>query len=128
MKRFLIYHLPAILYAALIIYVSSIKNLSPPDISLFKYDKLIHFLEYAIFAFLVFRSFRNLMPPERFKYVAYLSVLFLVVFAVFDEYFQSKIPGRQSDILDVISDILGGFLLILILHFRHKKSLPGRSK
>lgn len=123
MKRFLIYHLPAILYGGLIIYVSSIPNLNRPDFSLFKYDKLIHFLEYAIFAFLICRSFFQLIPHRKYKYVTYLSLLFLTLFALFDEFFQSRIPGRESDILDVFSDILGGFLLVVILHIRHRKRL-----
>jgi VanZ family protein len=122
MRKLLIYHLPAILYAVLIIYVSSIPNLRPPDISLFKYDKLIHFLEYAVFAVLIYRSFRHLAPPNKFKYVPYLSLLFLAIFALFDEYFQARIPGRDSDVVDAFSDILGGFLIILILHFWTKRA------
>jgi len=123
MKKLLIYHLPAILYAGLIIYISSIPNLRPPNISLFKYDKLVHFLEYAVFAFLIYRSFLHLIPPRKFKFVIYFSLVFLALFAFFDEYFQAHIPGRDSDILDAIADILGGFLLIIILHIRHKRRL-----
>ena len=126
MKKFLIYHLPAFLYGGLIIYISSIPNLNRPDISLLKYDKLIHLLEYAIFAFLIYRSFLQLFPLRKFNYVAYFSLLFLSIFAFFDEFFQSRIPGRDSDIYDVLSDILGGFLLILILHIIYKKRLSGK--
>jgi VanZ family protein len=124
MRKFLIYHLPTILYAALIIYVSSIPNLRPPNISLFKYDKLIHFLEYAVFAFLIYRSFRHLASPQKLKYVPYFSVLFLAIFALIDESFQSRIPGRHSDIFDAVSDILGGILLILILHLWSRRNRP----
>lgn len=125
MRNFLIYHLPAILYGGLIIYVSSIPNLNRPDFSLFKYDKLIHLIEYAVFAFLIYRSFLQLFPHRKFNYVAYFSLLFLSIFALFDEFFQSRIPGRESDIFDVFSDILGGFLLIIFLHLRYKKRLSG---
>jgi VanZ family protein len=120
-KKFLIYHLPVILYAALVIYISSIPNLNRPDIEILKYDKIIHFIEYAIFAILVFRSFSHIFSRQRLRLVVYSSLLFLVVFAFIDEFFQSHIPGRDSDIFDVLFDVLGGFLLIIILYIRQKK-------
>ena len=57
MKNSLKYHTPAIAYAALIIVVSSIESLSAPQIDWLSTDKLAHVVEYALFAFLFYRSF-----------------------------------------------------------------------
>jgi VanZ family protein len=122
MERFLKYHLPVILYGALIIIISSIPGLNKSRIAVLGYDKIIHFLEYAIFAFLLFRSFIRIrfISGGNARYVPYLSFLFLALFAVLDELFQAGVPGRESDILDIAFDILGGLLVISILHFRRR--------
>jgi VanZ family protein len=121
-ERFLKYHLPVILYGALIIIISSIPGLNKSRIVVLGYDKVIHFFEYAIFAYLLFRSCVRIrfISGSNARYVPYLSLLFLAAFAVFDELFQARVPGRESDILDIAFDILGGLLVISILFFRRK--------
>jgi VanZ family protein len=120
LKAFAIYHLPAILYAALIISLSSISNLHLPRLKHIEVDKIAHFIEYAIFAALVFRSFSHLSPRFRPQTVFLLSLLVMVIFAAGDESFQRLIPGRQPDTMDFVSDILGA-IIILLLHWWWKK-------
>lgn len=112
---FLRYHLPAILYAAAILGVSCIPNLKTPEIRFLTKDKVAHFLEYAIFAFLAFRSFAYLSSPKRIGTVTLLTLLLLAGFAVVDELLQGFIPGRQSDILDCVADLTGGSLVAITL-------------
>ena len=100
MKRFSKYHLPAILYAALILVLSSLPGLGVPQIKIVALDKVIHFIEYAIFAVLIYRSFSNLSDKLQGRIVVFFSMLFVVLFALFDELYQSYIPGRQSDPFD----------------------------
>ena len=54
-RTLLVYHLPVLLYAGGIIAVSSIRNLPSPQIEGLAMDKVAHFVEYALFAFLAFR-------------------------------------------------------------------------
>ena len=112
---FLKYHLPAILYAAAILSVSCIPNLKTPEIRFLAKDKVAHFLEYAIFAFLAFRSFAHLSGRKRIGTVILLTLLLLAGFAVVDELLQGFIPGRHSDILDYAADLAGGSLVAIIL-------------
>ncbi len=120
MKKFLLYHLPAISYAGLIIALSSIPNLNQNRSFLFGYDKLIHFAEYAIFAILIFRSFSHISIKIQFKATIYLSFAFIAIFALFDELYQSRIPGRETDLYDILSDILGAALIVIVMAVRRR--------
>lgn len=125
LKKFLVYHLPAIGYAALIIALSSIPELNRSQLKILRFDKVVHFFEYAVFAFLIYRSFSNLTQRLRDKYVILLSILVVVLFSMFDEIYQSYVPGRQSDPVDMIFDILGASCIIILLSFRKKRSRTG---
>lgn len=123
-KIILSYHLPAMLYAGLIVVLSSVPHLRSPILGIFSSDKLIHFAEYAIFAFLFYRSFAySFSKSSRFNsgsMAALLTFALLLIFAIGDELHQMFVPGRSADIFDVIADILGGTLVILALHRRNK--------
>jgi VanZ family protein len=114
-NMFLKYHLPAILYAAAILAVSCIPNLKSPEIRFLTKDKVAHFLEYAIFAFLTFRSFAHLSGRSRTATVALMTLLLLAGFAVVDELLQGFIPGRHADIRDYAADLAGGSLVVILL-------------
>jgi len=119
--RFAWYHLPMIIYAAAIITVSSIPYLRTPEVKNFAFDKLAHFCEYAVFAVIVFRSFSNfrrLIPVNR----AFLfSVLFVAIFAAFDEYYQHFIPGRFSSAADAAADLTGALLVLAFFELRRRR-------
>jgi len=117
LKNFVLYHLPAILYAALVVTLSSIPYLGQKHPEIFGLDKIIHFIEYALFAVLIFRSFSHISEKLKMRLVVLLSFLFVILFAVFDEYYQSHIPGRQPDMYDLIFDIFGALIILLIMGF-----------
>ena len=120
---FIRYHLPALLYAAMIIIVSSVPNLhsSTPDFPWL--DKVAHFTEYALFSILVFRSFANISSKMHINYTFLLSLLFIVCFAILDEFYQRYIPGRSSDVADILFDLLGSALILFILWRTAKRRL-----
>ncbi|MEE8576992.1 MAG: VanZ family protein [candidate division Zixibacteria bacterium] len=123
--RFAIYHLPVILYGAAIIAVSSVPNLRSPELRLISLDKLAHFLEYALFAFITFRSFSNLKRKLPLDSAYLLTVFFVSLFAVLDEYYQSYVPGRQSDPADLLVDILGAILVASFFWLRLRRARSG---
>ena len=118
LRNFAWYHLPAILFAVAILSVSSIPNLHGPELRVVPFDKLAHFLEYAFFSFLIFRSLSRLTWIERATTVFLLSLLILSLFAAGDEYFQRFVPGRQSDPADFAADVIGGILILTYLWLR----------
>jgi len=120
-RKFVYYHLPVILFAGAIITVSSIPYMQTPEFKLIAVDKLGHFLEYAIFAFLTFRSFSNFRENMSGNLAYVMSLLFLGLFAILDEYYQSFIPGRFSDVADFMVDISGSFLVVTFFWLRYRR-------
>ena len=125
-RDILFYHLPALVYAALIIGISSIPKLRTPELGFIATDKLLHFVEYGVFAFLFYRSFSRLQRLRSGRLVALLTVMFLALFAAGDEYHQRFVRGRVMDEFDFVADIAGGALVTLWLS-RRSRSRPGNS-
>jgi VanZ family protein len=99
--------LPFIIWAALVFVVSSIPRLSVPDLGMPRWsDKVAHFIEYAVLAFLFYRGeggqrWRMGIPAWLLVIVATLAI------ASLDEYHQRFIPGRDSSIMDWTADGAG---------------------
>ena len=119
---FLQYHLPVVLYAAAILAVSSMASLSPPQVKFIALDKLAHFLEYAIFAFIAFRSFSHIGRAVSLDLSYLLTILFVSLFAVGDEYYQSFVPGRLMDGYDLLMDIVGALLVATFFWLRRRRT------
>ncbi len=122
MKIFFLYHFPAIIYGLVIFLLSSVPGMKLPEYGFLRADKLLHFLEYALFAILIFRSFSQLFRKQKFHYVIVVSSFFLILFALLDEYYQKYIPGRESDVADVILDVLGASLILFSLWIRQHRN------
>lgn len=114
MKRFLKYHLPFLLYAALILLVSSVPNLKSPELRFVAFDKMAHLGEYALFTLLAIRSLGRLTKPGRLWQAYLATFLSLVFFALIDEWVQSFVPGRHSDRADYLTDLLAGTVVIFL--------------
>ena len=72
---------------------------------LWKYDKVVHFIEYLGVGFLLINAMKiQPLRQAHWKYALY----FLVIFPMFDEVLQYFTPTRIPDIFDVIVDIFGG--------------------
>jgi VanZ family protein len=124
MRTFLVYHLPAIAYAGLIIALSTLTNVTLPRTQFVELDKVIHFAEYAVFGFLVWRSFcrahKSVGPID----AAFLGVAFVTLFALTDELYQSYVPNRKADIADFYTDVVGAAVAIavcVVVRFRTQR-------
>ena len=74
---------------------------------LWKYDKVVHLLEYFGVGFLLINALK-IKPITKIQWEYALCFLFL--FPIFDEMLQYFIPNRIPDIFDGLSDIIGGLL------------------
>ncbi len=97
-----------ILYALLIIGLSSIPGKSFPNMKLLTYDKLIHVGEYAIFGALVSRALIIRVTARGRLFL--FTLLITGIFAALDESYQILIPGRDDSYGDWAADV-GGVLL-----------------
>lgn len=107
LRQFIVFHLPMLLYASLIVTLSSIPDMRTPVLTFKWGDKLAHLAEYGMFAFLAFRSFKVLAPGLHRTAALAMAMLFVGGFALVDEAYQSLVPGRYSDAYDLLYDLIG---------------------
>ena len=113
----------ALLYALLIIGLSSIPGSSYPNVRLLSYDKVIHFSEYAIFGVLISRVL--VVKFTSFWLVLLVVLLIAAVFGAADEIYQRLIPGRDASVGDWVADVAGGVaggLVALRLRAKHDQA------
>ena len=117
-RKFLIYQFPVILWAVIILTVSSIPRFPETTPEWENFDKVIHFVEYGIFGFLLTRALYFQDKNSIKKFAVVLSVLICGIFAGFDEIHQRYIPGRFVSLGDLAAD-LSGILLAQIFFIRN---------
>lgn len=100
------------LFALAILTASSIPGKSLPSLIVLSPDKLLHVDEYSILGYLAYKSFES---------VSLILFIGAFIFAGFDEFWQSFIPGRSPSIYDVIADIIGFILVAGTLYYRSRK-------
>ena len=96
--------LPPLAYMGLIFYLSS-QSAPLPELTEHVWDKLLHFAEYGALAFLLSRA----LVGEGMGWVTALAVAIVLAsgYAASDEWHQSFVPLRNSDIHDWMADTLG---------------------
>jgi len=124
--KFFTYQFPVILWALIILTVSSVPQFMAVQPHWSKYDKIVHFIEYGVFGFLLTRAlyFQNNISVKKYSIV--LAIVIGILFAGIDEIHQRYIPGRLESFGDFISDILGitaAQVFFIRKSFRHKDSL-----
>jgi len=109
---FLFYWGPFLAFASAILLFSSVPRL--PEVPRGS-DKVLHFLEYAVFAFLFWRALvkKDLFS---FRWASFLPVVLISPgFAALDELYQSTVPGRHASFSDWWADVAGIFALITLI-------------
>lgn len=93
------------LVAATIFLASSRSTVAAPGIN--NFDKIAHFSVYGLLATLLVRLGRG---PRAIAF----ALLFTSVYGTSDEWHQSYVPGRSSEIADWCADTLGAALAIAL--------------
>jgi len=105
-KQFLIYRLPAIAWAVLLFFLSSIPSRSLPKFVINVRDLFLHFIFYSVFGLLL--SHAMIERPERAsRWSRWLVVGIGVLYGASDELHQSFVPGRACSFLDFLADSAG---------------------
>lgn len=123
-KKFFYHKLPPVLYALAIIVVSSIPTAQPPGLDVPNIDKFYHWLEYFIFALLIFRAFPDVRLSKNRGIYNLLLFCFGLVYAALDETVQYFVPNRDSSFGDWTADAIGyvvGGLLFLLYQAKFSK-------
>src|SRR6185295_14844339 len=98
--------LPVVLYVAIIFMLSAQQNLAPPFHVPFS-DKVAHILEYGGLGGLLGRAVMATWKGASFQHVALIAICLGIMVGTCDELFQSTVPGRQSDVFDLMADTAG---------------------
>jgi VanZ family protein len=120
-KKRIPYSWLTLVYAVLILIVSSIPDLKTPQLGFEYQDKLYHFIEYGIFSAFLFFALLNSSRDFLRKNVLMISLLIGASFGILDELHQKFIPGRQADILDFTADFVGIALIQVCFWVYYKK-------
>jgi VanZ family protein len=84
--------------------------------------KAAHLIEYAILAALLFRAFRADDPKKWQLRWAIYSMIFVVCWALLDEYHQSFAHNRSSSVRDSMLDSGGGLAALALIRLKNRHS------
>lgn len=114
---------PVVLLAALLAAVAFESTL-PATINndvLPHLDKIIHFLVFGLVAWLLASAMaaHHRLFESGFL-VVFISLVLVALLGVADEWIQSFTPSRHAEVGDVLADIAGGFVFLLVyLRMKH---------
>ena len=102
--------LPPAAWAACILIATLIPGAHIPRVNVPEFDKMVHFVFYAVFAWLMFRALESPSAGRRVITV----LLAIAVFAALDEFHQRFIPGRYMDEADWMADMAGAMIGLVV--------------
>jgi len=76
--------------------------------------KTIHFFEYALLAFLLFRAFKGANKNWQMKWILYAGII-TIGYSSLDEFFQTIIPSRTGSFSDWMIDSAGAVFALCII-------------
>lgn len=116
-RHFFLYQFPALAWAAVIFFASSIPGPQFPKLAHLVSDKIIHAVIYFVFGLLIYRAFAPRENPDEFVWRRVIfSVALVVIYGVSDEFHQGFVPGRTKDILDASADAIGGLVSAVVVY------------
>jgi len=80
-------------------------------------DKSLHFLAYLILAFLLRSAVSGGQKLSWRKAAPWLVLFVMVVYGILDEWLQSYVAGRSSDVRDFFADMAGSLLGLIFCSF-----------
>lgn len=99
--------IPVALYCVFIFLLSSLHGRAvPPEVTF--NDKVLHAILYSGLGVLVVRAMA-LKHGRIAWYVVPIAVLFAAIYGASDEWHQSFVPGRDTDVWDLVADIVGAW-------------------
>ncbi|HEK85831.1 MAG: VanZ family protein [Candidatus Saccharicenans sp.] len=113
----LYYFLPAVLYGALIFFLSS--RTFKLHLGFIYWDKGAHWLEFSILGLLLAVGFFRNFPGKTFLNF-YLTFMTGALIGATDELHQKFVPGRQCDWKDWLADLIGVGVGLIVFWYAEK--------
>jgi VanZ family protein len=96
---------PVLLWAAAIFIASSISQ--PPSLPAGVTDKHVHGTIYAILSVLIVRGLIDSRWSDITLSVVLVAIVLAALYGASDEFHQAFVPGRTSDVADLMADAFG---------------------
>jgi len=117
-------YVPALLWAALLFFLSSLPSTKLPTLGVRYEDLVLHFGAYAVFGFLLaYAVASDKVKISRKQFV--MIVLLGALYGVSDEFHQMYVPGRVPAVSDLVADAVG-VVFGVWLYSRSNLALRGR--
>lgn len=127
-KGFWVYSAPAIFYGLLIIVATGTPGAYVPSVGFPGLDKVVHFGMHFLFAMLVHRALLYHANGTLLKsHTLLFTVLFVVIFGIVIEWYQTFIPGRSPAMGDGIANIMGALVYSALYTIGLSRVWPERS-
>ena len=117
-RRLLTHWLPMVLWVALIFLLSSLTSFPEPSLPtavgswVVRHKRTFaHLGEYVVLALLAYRATRTLHTRRQAQVIV---LVFCLAVAGLDEVYQSTVPGRDGDVVDVVIDGTGAAVALAI--------------
>jgi len=120
-----------IIWTILMLTLSSLPDFQAPDLFPKYSDKIVHLIEYGIWATLFLLMLKQEGRINNLLGVFVTVLLFGAILGVFDEVHQSFISGRSMDLYDFFADIIGITAAIIVFRIFYRKPryyVPERKK
>ncbi len=101
-----------LIFCTIIYWLSDQPWISVPTL-IEQQDKFHHFTAYFVMGVLAWRNFRHYLKPPLL--LTLVSIAFCSLYGVSDEWHQSFVPGRQTDVLDWLADTSGAAAAMTLL-------------
>lgn len=114
-------------YCAGIFLVSGLSH--PPGAAhIAGHDKLAHAVAFMVMAGLVSMAASVSIRRWSTRGWAWFGWLFAVVYGATDEIHQRFVPGRSSDVFDLLADAIGASVAAVVFYFWHVRRRGGPSR
>ena len=125
LPRWLVAFGPALAYMSLIFVLSSFPIQLDLERVPFR-DKGVHFVEYGTLGALLAHALRATYPRAHSLWIWILATIATVLWGALDEIHQAFVPGRNSDVVDLMADAVGAVVGAAVYLVVHKRRI-GRS-
>lgn len=115
---------PAIIWGVILAFLMLLPQDAFPESKLLSYDKLAHIAVFALLSVLVATGFLLKSNNQEYKTIHRTKTLTIcVVYGLVLEILQQFVPGRMSDIYDLLANLIGVLLGVIVFTFFIKNKL-----
>lgn len=115
LRIFFFYWLPLIVACLALFIQSSLPGSEHmPDVRFF--DKLLHFVAYALLGILFFRAYETLPIKNNYKLLIFISIASATLYGISDEIHQYFVPSRYAEVADVVANTIGSICGVFLYY------------